>query len=82
MEAQFLSRCGFLDIRGPEPDEWPRIADIAQMYGSFGFGGTDASVLSLAERLETDVILTLDDRHFRAVRPRHVQSLRLLRDFA
>lgn len=82
MEAQFLERCGFLDIRCPEPEEWRRIAEIASTYVGFGFGGTDASVLSLAERLETDVILTLDERHFRAVRPSHVPSLRLLRDFA
>jgi predicted nucleic acid-binding protein len=43
-------------------------------------GGTDASVIALAERLHTDVVITLDQRHFGAVRPRHVPALRLLPD--
>jgi len=40
--------------------------------------GPDASVIALAERLETDTIITLDRRHFGAVRPRHCPAFRLL----
>jgi hypothetical protein len=43
-----------------------------------GLGGTDASVVSLAERFKTDIILTLDRRHFGAIRPRHCDAFRLL----
>jgi len=32
----------------------------------------------LAERLDTDLVLTLDRRHFAAVRPAHFPALRLL----
>ena len=81
LEAQFLRQCSALDIRFPESGDWRRIGELAATYVDFGFGGTDASVLALAERLDTDVILTLDERHFRAIRPTHVASLRLLRDF-
>ena len=43
-------------------------------------GGTDASVIALAERLDTDLIVTLDYRHFRAVRPYHCLAFWLLPD--
>jgi predicted nucleic acid-binding protein len=36
--------------------------------------------LVVAETLKTDVIITLDRRHFSAVRPRHVATWRLLPD--
>jgi predicted nucleic acid-binding protein len=38
----------------------------------------DASVVALAERRGLDVIATLDQRHFRAVRPRHVAAFTLV----
>jgi hypothetical protein len=47
-------------------------------YADFPLGGTDASVVALAERLDADVVVTLDRRHFGAVRPRHREALVLL----
>lgn len=41
----------------------------AQRYESIGLGLTDASLIALAARLDTTRIATLDERHFRAVRP-------------
>ena len=41
-------------------------------------GSTAASVIALAERLSITEIATLDHRHFRVVRPRHVEPLTLL----
>ena len=38
----------------------------------------DASVVALAERRGLEVIATLDQRHFRAVRPRHVPAFTLV----
>jgi hypothetical protein len=38
----------------------------------------DAAVLAVVERLDEQKRATLDERHFRAVRPRHVESVRLL----
>lgn len=42
---------------------------IAERYADNGLGLADASLVALAERLETVDIATLDARHFRAVRP-------------
>jgi uncharacterized protein len=42
---------------------------IAERYTDNGLALTDASLVALAERLDTIEIATLDERHFRAVRP-------------
>lgn len=44
----------------------------------FPLGAVDASVVAVAERLGTDLVVTLDRRHFGAVRPLHAEALRLL----
>ncbi len=54
--------------------EWWRSAlfetiEIASQYESIDLGLTDASLIALAAYLETTRIATLDERHFRAVRP-------------
>jgi hypothetical protein len=41
-------------------------------------GVVDASVVALVERLDEPKVATLDQRHFRAVRPAHVDTLQLL----
>jgi uncharacterized protein len=52
---------------------WPGaiapVVKIAERYADTGLGLADASLLALAERLGTIEIATLDERHFRAVRP-------------
>jgi predicted nucleic acid-binding protein len=78
IEAAFLRSLTRLHVEGPTPDDWPRIADLVEQYGDFPLGGADASVVALAERLDIETIVTLDDRHFRAVRPRHRKAFRLL----
>ncbi len=77
-EAAFFRGVSRFEIEAPNPQEWLRIAELVEQYADFPLGGTDASVIALAERLETDVVITLDHRHFGAVRPRHVASLKLL----
>jgi predicted nucleic acid-binding protein len=79
-EARFLRSLEAFDVRAPTPDDWPRIASLVEQYGDFPLGGTDASVVALAERLDTDLIITLDRRHFGAIRPRHRAAFRLLPD--
>jgi predicted nucleic acid-binding protein len=78
VEAQFLKSLTRMHVEAPTPDDWPRIADLVEQYGDFPFGGTDASIVALAERLDIETLVTLDDRHFRAVRPRHRKAFRLL----
>lgn len=77
-EAAFLRGLRDLDIEAPTPHDWMRIADLVEQYADFPLGGTDASIVALAERLGTDTVITLDQRHFRAVRPRHCPAFRLL----
>lgn len=78
VEARFLRSLTTLHIEDPTPDDWGRIADLVERYGDFPLGGADASVIALAERLDVETIITLDDRHFRAVRPRHRKGFSLL----
>jgi predicted nucleic acid-binding protein len=42
---------------------------VAERYADTGLGLTDASLVVLAQRVGTADIATLDERHFRAVRP-------------
>ena len=78
VEARFLKSLTRMHVEAPTPDDWPRIANLVEQYGDFPFGGADASIVALAERLDIETIVTLDDRHFRAVRPRHRKAFRLL----
>lgn len=80
VEARFLATLADadLDVQAPLPDEWPRIAELVRQYRDLPLGGTDASIIALAERLKSDLVITLDRRHFAVVRPRHVPSLRIL----
>ena len=78
VEARFLRGLETMDIEAPEPADWRRIADLVQKYADFPLGGADASVVALAERLGTSTIVTLDVRHFGAIRPRRGPAFRLL----
>ncbi|HVV49106.1 MAG TPA: PIN domain-containing protein [Polyangia bacterium] len=78
VEARFLRGLEAMDIEGPEPADWRRIADLVEEYADFPLGGADASVVALAERLGASTIVTLDVRHFAAIRPRRGRSFRLL----
>lgn len=62
----------------PDVDDWERIAELVDEYTDLPLGGTDASVVALAERLDAEVVITLDRRHFTVVRPRHRDGLELL----
>lgn len=78
VEAQFLEGLTRMHVEAPTPDDWSRMAHLVRQYGDFPLGGVDASVIALAERLDIETVVTLDDRHFRAVRPRHRKTFRLL----
>ena len=55
-----------------------RCRELQDRYRDLALGVVDASVVALAERLEEPKVATLDQRHFRAVRPTHVAALELL----
>lgn len=77
VEARFLRGLEHFDVAPPEAADWPRIGELVEKYADFPLGGTDASVVALAERLGTDVVITLDLRHFGAIEPAHCTAFRL-----
>lgn len=78
LEADFLRGLEGFDVHGPAPEDFLRMADLVEQYGDFPLGGTDASVIALAERLGTHAVVTFDRRHSAAVRPQHCRVLYLL----
>jgi predicted nucleic acid-binding protein len=55
-----------------------RMAELVRQYADRRLGGTDASVVALAERLKVTTVATVNARDFANVRPRHVRALRLV----
>ena len=77
-ESAFLRGLRVLEVESPSTDDWAAIADLVERYADFPLGGTDASVAVLADRLGTDVIVSLDRRHFAALRSAAGGSYQLL----
>ncbi len=61
-----------------QPEDYRRIRDICDRYADSDVGFVDAAVLAVVERLNEPKLATLDHRHFRILRPRHVDALRLV----
>lgn len=78
IEAGFIAGLAAVDVEVPQTEDWARMAELVRTYADFPLGGTDASIVALAERLNTDLLITLDRRHFAAIRPRHVPAFRIL----
>lgn len=79
-EAAFLAAVanGELEIPDFGIADMERASELIAVYSDMRLGFVDASVIALAERLNIGQIATIDRRHFTVVRPRHVESLRLL----
>ena len=58
--------------------DYTRIAELIEHYADFPVGGTDASLIAIAERLGITRIATLDRRHFSAVKPTHCPAFWLV----
>ena len=77
-ESRFIAALEPFRIEAPSPGDLLRMAELVDQYSDFPLGGTDASVVAVAERLGVETIITLDRRHFGAVKPKHVDSFTLL----
>ncbi len=77
LEARFLRGLEGFEIHVPTAGDWSRVGEIVEQYADFPIGGVDASVVVAAERLDTDLLITLDRRHFAAIRPQHVEAFRI-----
>lgn len=69
---------GAVAVEELTPEDWARVAELTEKYGDHPLGGFDASLVAIAERLNLDTIATLDHRHFRLVRPKHVEAFTLV----
>lgn len=78
MESRFVEGLASFDVQAPEPDDWPRMAQLMRQYSDLPLGAADASVVAAAERLGTKTVVTLDRRHFHVLRPAHCEGLVLL----
>lgn len=79
-EARFFQSisAGDLTIEQLTNEDLSRIADLVAKYADLPLGGTDASLIALAERLDQSTIATLDHRHFSVVRPSHVPAFTIV----
>jgi predicted nucleic acid-binding protein len=60
------------------PKDVTQAAAVAERYQDQRIGLADASIVVLAARYNTTRVLTLDHRHFRAMKPLHAPSFTLL----
>ncbi|MGH2767837.1 MAG: type II toxin-antitoxin system VapC family toxin [Actinomycetota bacterium] len=60
------------------PEEVGQAARIVQRYEAMKIGLADASIVVIASRAGTNRVLTLDERHFRAIRPARGRGFRIL----
>ncbi len=57
-----------------EPEDLARVASVMEHYADMPLGFVDATVIAIAERVESREILTTDRRHFRVVKPIHARA--------
>ena len=69
---------GVYRVEPPVAADLVRCRDLQDRYADLALGVVDATIVALAERLSEPKVATLDQRHFRAVRPAHVDALTLL----
>jgi uncharacterized protein len=69
---------GALTLVMPSEDDLIRCRDLMVRYRDLNVGIADASVVATAERLGIQRLLTLDERHFRTIKPRTFSHFILL----
>lgn len=55
-----------------------RIHELLTVYADLELDFVDASVIAIAERLDIQRIMTVDQRDFRVIRPRHCEYFEIL----
>jgi predicted nucleic acid-binding protein len=71
---------GAYEIAGIDLDDLREARQVIEKHRDLGIGLTDAVNVVLADRFDTNEILTTDQRHFRALTPlsRHFAAFKLL----
>jgi uncharacterized protein len=62
----------------PMTEDFGRAIDIMEKYADANIDFVDCVIAAMAERLDIVRILTIDQRHFRMLRPRHVPTFEIL----
>ena len=80
VELMFLGevRQGVYDLVNLGTDEMVDVQAIIKKYASLRVGLADAATVVLAEQYKTRDVLTLDERHFRAMKTPSRKSFRIL----
>jgi len=60
------------------PEDIRAATEVVGRYRELGIGLADASLVVIAARAGTNRVLTLDERHFRAIRPLRGRAFKLL----
>lgn len=69
---------GAYQLEAFDADDVHEASRLITRYLDLGIGLADASIVVLAARAGTNRILTLDERHFRVIRPRRGRAFQLL----
>lgn len=69
---------GELRIEGLTNEDFRRSFQLLETYSDMNVGFVDATMVSIAERLKIQRILTTDRKHFSIIRPRHCHAFELL----
>jgi predicted nucleic acid-binding protein len=69
---------GVFRLEPPTIADLERCRELQETYVDLGLGVVDSTVIALAERTREEKVATLDHRHFRAVRPAHLDALTLV----
>lgn len=79
-EIRFLAEIGrrAYELAAFNEDDVEAARRIVAKYRTLGVGLADASIAVLSARYDTVDVLTLDERHFRAIRPAPRKHFRLL----
>lgn len=79
-EAGFLASvvAGELTRVDLTDNDWARVHQLVVTYADLRLGLVDASVVTIAERLNVTTVATLNHRDFTVVRPTHTEALTLI----
>ncbi len=65
-------------IASLEANDFTRVSEILDQYQDANLDFTDATIVTITERLGITTVLTLDQRDFRMIRPKHTAYFTLL----
>lgn len=61
-----------------DAEDYRRARELVRQYADLPLDLVDSAVIAVAERLEQDMIATLDHRHFSVVQPAHVPAFTIV----